>query len=224
MQISRLCERYPDAYPTNAAGGASRDYAGDMTKVMVLVAMLAACGVEDADRTALALPTCAELGAPQLEVCQDDGTCSSFSCDSGVCTWEGASCVDHLTLDVMWSASGTSDSRGVPDPVVCTDTISHPCPFLLYTQTLFVAHTRAVWKDATGGTDEAGVKAEDRPAWVDEVSFVDGAIVIPQRGDDGGLRHEAVLTPTSTGYEGEIAWTLFTVAGTTTFHVTLARR
>lgn len=196
-----------------------------MGKVLVLVTVLAACGVEEADRALSAVPACAELGAPALVFCEPDGTCSSLACDTeGFCTWNGATCFDRAELAVTWSMVGDSDSRGVPDPVQCTETISHPCPFLLYTRTLVLEHTRATWKDATGGVDEAGVQAEDRLPWIDDVSFENGELVIPERGDDGGLRRLATLQQTPTGYEGDVAWTLFTVAGTTTFHVELTRK
>lgn len=180
-----------------------------MEKVLVLVTMLAACAVDEEP-----MPLCAEVGAPDTLFCGA----------TGVCSFEGAQCLARTELDVTWSMVGTSDSRGVPDPVQCTDVISHPCPFLLYTRTLSIAGTRGTWTDATGGKDEAGVLAENRLPWIDELAIGPDGITVPQRGDDGGLRHEAVLAKTRSGYEGDVAWNLFTVAGTTRFHVEIARR
>lgn len=179
-----------------------------MRMALVLVMLVGACGGEEE-----VTPLCAELGAPDALLCDAQG----------LCDFEGAACLARVEFDVTWSMSGTSDSRGVPDPVQCTETISHPCPFLLYTRTLRLEGARAIWMDATGGTDEAGVAAEDRQPWVDTVTF-DGGLALPDRGDDGGLRHAVTLTSAPDGYEGNVAWTLFTVAGTTTFHVRATRR
>lgn len=133
---------------------------------------------------------------------------------------------DPNVYAVTWSHSGRSDSRGVPDPVMCTTTISHPCPFLLYTTTLTIAPDGSTftWGDAHGGTDGAGVTAEHRLPWVDPQMFdADGAIDLEERGDDGGLRHLAHLAPTADGgWAGSVTWSLFTVAGNTTFEVTIS--
>lgn len=124
-------------------------------------------------------------------------------------------------LDVEWTMVGASDSPGVPDPVACTDVISHPCPFVLYTHTLVLDGHQATWTDASGGTDQAGVAAEDRLPWVDTVtSGEDGSLTFDQRGDDGGLRHEFTLAPDGEdGFAADVTWNLFTVAGATTFHL-----
>ena len=128
---------------------------------------------------------------------------------------------DHIT----WS-TGHSDSPGVPAPVVCTTEISHPCPFLLYTTTFAVDadSSTITWGDPMGGVDAAGYTAEHRGPVAESV-MVDpttGNVELPQHGDDGGFRHAAtlILMPGG-GYEGDITWTLFTVAGNTTFHVTV---
>lgn len=132
---------------------------------------------------------------------------------------------DPNVYAVTWAQSGRSDSIGVPDPVTCTTTISHPCPFLLYTTSLTIAPDGSTftWGDAHGGTDGAGVSAENRLPWVDPQTFAtDGALELEERGDDGGLRFAAKLEPTADGgWAGSATWALFTVAGKTTFDVTI---
>lgn len=129
---------------------------------------------------------------------------------------------------ITWS-TGTSDSPGVPAPVICTDIVSHPCPWLLYTKTAIVdeaAHT-FTWTDASGGANDIGVDASAYPDVVENMvtsasasTLIIGTIKLPQRGDDGGLRHALALTPTADGgWAGDVTWTLFTVAGNTTFHL-----
>lgn len=173
--------------------------------MIVIAVLLAGCGLYAGNDK---LPWCPELGATDPLPC-DDAT--------GICTYDGAQCVTSLRLDVTWSLDGESTSLGA---IECTDVISHPCPFLLYTHTLKCDGVRCSWMDATGGTDQAGVRAEDRLPWDDTATVgADGSITFGQRGDDGGLRHEFVLARTDTGYAGDATWNLFTVAGATTFHI-----
>ena len=135
------------------------------------------------------------------------------------CDADPASCQEYA---VTWATVGMSDSPGVPDPVVCTDEASHPCPFLLYTHTLLLGEASVTWTDASGALDASGVPVENRKPWIDETTIDDEGITLPLRGDDAGLRREARLVKTSTGYEGYVSWTLFNVAGTTSFHVEIA--
>ena len=126
---------------------------------------------------------------------------------------------DHIT----WS-TGHSDSPGVPAPVVCTTEISHPCPFLLYTTTFAVDadSSTITWGDPMGGVGDNGFTAEQRGAVTEAVAIdqATGDITLPMHGDDGGLRHTAtIILAADGGYEGDITWTLVTVAGSTTFHV-----
>lgn len=128
---------------------------------------------------------------------------------------------------VTWS-DGHSDSPGVPGPVVCTDLISHPCPFRLYTTTLTLdpGTDSITWGDAMGGSNANGVAAEDLPPIEDaDALAVDGNLFIASGGDDGGLHYDATLSAqTGGGWDGDITWALFNVAGKTTFHVTIAAR
>ena len=127
------------------------------------------------------------------------------------------------THAITWS-QGRSDSPGVPGPVVCTTEISHPCPFLLYTTT-FVVDTDTstiTWGDPTGGVGDNGFTAEQRGPVTEPVTvdLATGDVTLVMHGDDGGLRHTAIITHTSNeGYEGDITWTLDTIAGNTTFHL-----
>jgi hypothetical protein len=122
---------------------------------------------------------------------------------------------------IHWS-TGKSDSSGVTDPVVCGDVISRPCPFVLFATTLWIDEMSTAatltWGDATGGTTPNGVPAENLPTYV-EGATVDAAgnLELKQRGDEGGLRSAATLSPTG----GDITWLLLTVAGHTTFHLTI---
>lgn len=124
---------------------------------------------------------------------------------------------------VAWSV-GASDSPGVPDPVVCTDVVSHPCPWLLYTHALAVENGEVRWTDASGGANDIGVDASAYPDVVEAITVGDvGDLDLPMRGDDGGLRRAFVLAPTPEGgWEGNATWALFNVAGSTTFHVSVA--
>lgn len=124
----------------------------------------------------------------------------------------GTSMATSPSHAIVWS-DGHSDSPGVPAPVVCNDVVSHPCPWLLYTHTLVLVGDEATWTDASGGTNDIGRAAADYP---DVVEMVPG-MVFPDRGDDGGLRHTFTLQ----GHEADVTWTLFNVAGHTTFHLTV---
>lgn len=123
---------------------------------------------------------------------------------------------------VRWSRVGANVDGQRESAIECTETISHPCPFLTYTRRLTIGDA-ITWDDATGGTDLAGVTAERRAPWVDELELDGGAIVLESRGDDGGLRLPARLEPTADGWSGDVAWNLFTEAGETTFHVEVTR-
>lgn len=136
---------------------------------------------------------------------------------------------------VLLAACGTNTGEytvrwapGVNDhgyQAICTTVVSHPCPFLTYTTRFHDDGTHFVWDMATGGTDEAGVAAENRAPWLDAASYdADGGLVLAARGDDGGLRLAATLTPTADGWGGTISWDLFTVAGRTDFAVTVSQR
>lgn len=124
---------------------------------------------------------------------------------------------------VAWS-DGRSDSAGVPDPVVCTDVVSHPCPWLLYTGRLVVDGAQATWTDASGGVNDIGVDASAYADVVEQPAVgEDGSLSFPLRGDDGGLRHAFVLHRTACGgWEADVSWSLFNVAGVTTFHLSVA--
>lgn len=121
---------------------------------------------------------------------------------------------------IQWSA-GTSDSIGEPDPIACGQTVSHPCPWLLFTTTLGIelghdGTATLTWGDATGGTDPNGLDASHRGELVEAVDLnAGGLLVLPSRGDDGGLRRATTLPLDG----GDITWTLFNVAGNTTFHL-----
>lgn len=125
--------------------------------------------------------------------------------------------------EVQWDRVGRNvDGIAGERDVDCTTLISHPCPFITYTRRVTLGPSFSLtWDDATGGTDGAGVSAERRAPWVDELQLdADGALVIAERGDDGGLRHEAHLAAAPDGgWGGDVEWSLFTVAGETTFHV-----
>lgn len=128
--------------------------------------------------------------------------------------------------DVAWS-SGHSDSPGVPAPIDCTELISHPCPFRLYTTTLTVNFNTGsiAWGDATGGSNANGVSAADLPPIVDASAYTaNGDLSIADGGDDGGLRYTTTLGTIGGGWEGDITWALFNVAGRTTFHATIVPR
>ena len=129
------------------------------------------------------------------------------------------------TYRVTWS-DGHSDSPGVPAPVVCTTTISHPCPLQLYEHELIIAADGTLtWTDGSGGADDNGVSAADKGPIVEQPGTAlapQGSIILAMHGDDGGLRHAAVLAPTDGGFSGDVVWTLDTVAGNTSFHVVVA--
>lgn len=138
-----------------------------------------------------------------------------------------ACAVETPTHSVTWSATGMSDSRGEPDPIMCTSLISHPCPIMLYMRRLDVTAATTPgsvnlrWWGGTGGADFNGRTAEDELPIVEVALEADGALALTDRGDDGGLRHMATLAPAADGWEGDLAWSLFNVAGHTTFHVTI---
>lgn len=123
------------------------------------------------------------------------------------------------THSASWS-DGASDSPGVPDPVICTDVVSHPCPWLVYTGELLVSGTTVTWTAASGGANDIGVDASAEPDVVEVARQADGGLQLPSRGDDGGLRESFVLHPTACGgWQADVTWLLFNVAGKTTFHL-----
>lgn len=124
------------------------------------------------------------------------------------------------THAISWSLGTTTGSVNGPMTTACGDVISHPCPWLLWTTTLdidLVAGT-ATWGNAIGGHDVNGFPAEHRGDFVEPITIdpVTGGAQTPQRGDDGGLRHVITFI----GNDIAITWTLFNVAGDTTFHLT----
>ena len=146
----------------------------------------------------------------------------------------GSACGDNLpepvtstssVYDVTWAWAGRSDSPGVPGPVDCTALISHPCAFVMYARRLTLAEdgTSITWDRGYGGADANGVPASQRAPWIDPQMFTTSdALVLDERGDDSGLRHAAELAPLAgDGWEGDVTWSLFTVAGNTTFHVVI---
>lgn len=103
-------------------------------------------------------------------------------------------------------------------PIVCGDTISHPCPWLVHT-TMMIEGTTATSTPIPDATalDPNGYPTDHRPALVEDiVAASDGRVILAQRGDDAGLRLEATLDPE---LGGDVSYLLFNVAGTTTFHV-----
>lgn len=123
----------------------------------------------------------------------------------------------HVTWSPGVNAEGLNAS--------CTTTISHPCPFITYTTRFHDNGTQFVWDQATGGTDEAGISAENRLPWVDKREYLtDGSLYLESRGDDGGLRLQATLPAAPDGWAGTVSWDLFTVAGRTDFKVTVSNR
>lgn len=109
---------------------------------------------------------------------------------------------------IIWS-DGYNDSsiQGAFD-VTCGDVESHPCPRLLF-ETHLVLDLGALTATWSG----------DAHAPVTEAITLDdsGNPVLPQHGDDGGLRLLATLGPGG----GDVSWDLFVVPGETTFHLTL---
>lgn len=134
---------------------------------------------------------------------------------------------------VTWSDSGKSDSPGVPDPVLCTAVIYHPCPFLLYTQQVTIDADQTPleagkmlleWSHAAGGADFNGRPAEQQPPVYEDATPAGDTLVLKDIGDGAGDRHEATLTKNTDGaYEGDVTWSLFTVAGHTTWHLVITQ-
>jgi hypothetical protein len=109
--------------------------------------------------------------------------------------------------------------------VLCDHVVSHPCPYLAFTTRLGIEGDEVVFGSATGGATITGIPAENMVPSRDPLELDDaGDMLLPQRGDDGGLRHPWMLHPTATGYVGDLEYTLDNVAGWTTFHVELAWR
>ena len=138
--------------------------------------------------------------------------------------------VPGATLTASWSKTGEHSTYGTTTDgtVECTTTISHPCSFITYTRELVVSDDAAsiLWTDASNGSDLNGRTAATELPWIDPLELDDaGAIVLHQRGDDGGLRHDAHLAPDGAGgYSGDVTWSLFNVPAYTTFSVTIAQR
>jgi hypothetical protein len=79
------------------------------------------------------------------------------------------------------------------------------------------------WWAADGANDSNGVDISQRAPVVEVATVRDGALVLAEHGDDSGERRESHLVPTRDGgYVGDVTWTLFTVAGDTTWHVDIA--
>ncbi len=106
--------------------------------------------------------------------------------------------------------------------VVCDHVVSHPCPYLAFTTRLGIEGDEVVFGSATGGSSYTGIPAENMVPSRDPLEIDDaGDLIMPERGDDGGLRHAWALHETETGYVGDVQYTLFNVPGWTTFHVEL---
>lgn len=133
-------------------------------------------------------------------------------------------------LSVRWSTGSNVDGINEPSTVTCTDVISHPCPFVLYTHEVDIAADGAgmSWNHGSGAVDANGVAIETHLPWLDAITIADdGSIAVVSRGDDGGLRYDSTFKPYSAdvdgagGYNSEITWLLFNVAGETHFDVSL---
>lgn len=140
---------------------------------------------------------------------------------------------DPNVYDVVWS-DGHSDSPGVTGSVACTDVVAHPCALRLYATELRVDPTVDGQVESTWiewGGFEAGSDANGKPtAELTPPEDVDavrpqGYLSISHGGDESGLRYDALLAARDGGgWEGDVTWALFTVAGKTTFHVTITPR
>lgn len=151
----------------------------------------------------------------------------------------------HLVLFVAWSTifAVTGCTTVEPDvadpthvvtwssPISCDGAVDHPCPYLVTTS---LVTFNALAADAGLGTHASadrvaltwwGSSADTDRGPVEDLAqyTLPGDVVLAQQGDDAGERRESVLHRTPTGYEGDVVWTLFTVAGDTAFHVSVDR-
>lgn len=126
---------------------------------------------------------------------------------------------DSPTYHVTWTSALACDPAMV----------SHPCPFVTFTQMLTLNPIAASTDRVTGAGElaltwwAADVPGDRGPDPDLESSGADGSIVLAAQGDDGGERQPATLAPTKDGYAGDVSWLLFTVAGMTVFHVEVTR-
>lgn len=106
-------------------------------------------------------------------------------------------------------------------PIDCGTTTAHPCPYMTF------ATLATFYKTSTGKlsitwwaiADVPDVGADPELAELSDV----GDIVLPIRGDSSGERMPSTLKLTPDGYEGDVAWLLYTVAGMTEFHLVIDR-
>jgi hypothetical protein len=130
-------------------------------------------------------------------------------------------------LAITWSPGENRAFEGqtVQDTIDCGHEVSHPCPYALFTTKLSVTgqpgDAQVVFGSATGGSDANDVPVENHVPWTDDFALDGDVLVLPARGDDAGLRHDARIAPFQGGYAGDVEWTLFNVPGYTTFHVEL---
>lgn len=118
--------------------------------------------------------------------------------------------VESPTYDTTWASS-----------LVCTDTIGHPCPYLVLCtlatlNPLDASRVAITWWGPSVATDRG-------PDPDEETLAADGSITLAVRSDEAGERQAGSLRVTPDGYEGDVTWLLFTVAGKTTWHLTLTR-
>lgn len=123
------------------------------------------------------------------------------------------------TYNVTWTSALTCPA----------DSVSHPCPYLTYSQLVTLNPVTDTTDRVTGASKvaltwwAADVPGDRGPVPDLAMLNADGSIGLVTQGDDGGERQAATLAPTKDGYAGDVSWLLFNVAGMTTFHIEATR-
>lgn len=125
--------------------------------------------------------------------------------------------------NATWSQPTVTDGTRVY-ALDCGDVSGHPCSLITHATTADIdlggSDATVAWGGFVG-VDANGNDLADRTFVDDATVGSAGELELAERGDDGGLRLAAALAPDVSGWSGDVAWMLGSVAGTTTFHLEL---